>query len=414
MTKRTFIVVGASLAGAKAAEELRERGFDGRVLLVGSEPERPYERPPLTKDYLRDESEREKAYVHEDGFYAQHEIELETGTTVTAIDPGASRVSLGDGRELGYDRLLLATGAEPRRIPLAGAELDGVHYLRTLADCDALRERLDRGGRAVVVGAGWIGSEFAASARQRGLEVTVIDPVALPNERIFGAEIGAFYRDVHARQGVELALGEGVEAFEDDGAGAIARVRTGAGRVVECDFAVVGIGVAPRTELASNAGLDVDNGILVDETLRTSAANVFAAGDVARAWHPFYGERVRVEHWANALNQGPAAARAMLGEPVAYDRIPYFFSDQYDVGMEYSGHAPQWDEVVFRGDRDGDQFVAFWLRDGRVAASMNVNVWDVNEHVQALIRSRRTVDVAALTDPDTPLDSLVAHPTTPS
>ena len=408
MSEQTFIIVGASLTGAKAAEELRERGFDGRVLLIGAEPERPYERPPLTKDYLRGESPRAKAYVHEEGFYAQHQIELVTSATVTAIDPAASKVTLADGRELGFDRLLLATGAEPRRIPVSGADLDGVYYLRTLADCDVLRERLDAGGHAVVVGAGWIGSEFAASARQRGLEVTVIDPLALPNERIFGPEIGGFYRDVHLNHGVELLLGDGVQSFEGDGA--VARVRTVSGRVVDCDFAVVGIGVVPRVELAERAGLAVDNGVLVNEQLQTSAPGVFAAGDIARAWHPFFGERVRVEHWSNALNQGPAAARAMLGDPVSYDRIPYFFSDQYDVGMEYSGHAPQWDEVVFRGERDGGEFIAFWLQGGRVIAGMNVNVWDVNEHVQALVRSRQTVDVAELIDSDTPLESLLGEP----
>ncbi|HEU4974172.1 MAG TPA: FAD-dependent oxidoreductase [Baekduia sp.] len=411
MSKQTHVIVGAGLAGAKAAEELRRRGFGGRVVLAGAEPERPYERPPLTKDYLRGESERDKAYVHEPSFYAEHDIELLTDTTVTAIDPAAGRVTLDDGQELRYDRLLLATGAEPRRIPVPGADLEGVLYLRTLADCDALRERLDRGGRAVVVGAGWIGSEFAASARQRGLAVTVIDPLALPNERIFGPEIGGFYRDVHRRHGVDLALGEGVEAFEGDGAG-VARVRTDRGRSVECDFAVVGIGVVPRVDLARAAGLTIDNGIVVDEQLRTSAPNVFAAGDVADAWHPFYGRRIRVEHWANALHQGPAAARAMLGEPVSFEQLPYFFSDQYDVGMEYSGHAPQWDDVVFRGDPAGGEFLAFWLRDGRIAAGMNVNVWDVNEHVQALIRSRRTIDRAALTDPDTPLESLAGPATT--
>jgi 3-phenylpropionate/trans-cinnamate dioxygenase ferredoxin reductase subunit len=404
MSKRTFIIVGASLAGAKAAQELRERGFDGRVLLMGAEPERPYERPPLTKDYLRGESERAKAYVHEDGFYAAQQIELLTSTTVTAIDTASSRVTLGDGRELGFDRLLLATGAEPRRIAIAGAELDGVHYLRTLSDCDALRERLQAGGRVVVVGAGWIGSEFAASARQRGLEVTLVDPLVLPNERVFGPEIGGFYRDVHRDHGVELALGESVEAFEGDRA--VKRVRTAAGRVIDCDFVVVGIGVGPRVELAAAASLTVDNGILVDEQLRSSAPDVFAAGDVARAQHPFYGERMRVEHWSNALNQGPAAARAMLGEPVSYDRIPYFFSDQYDVGMEYSGYAPKWDEIVFRGDPADGAFIAFWLQNGRVVAGMNVNVWDVNEHVQALIRSRAPIERAALTDRDTPLDTL--------
>jgi len=412
MSEQTFVIVGASLAGAKAAEELRTRGFGGRVMLIGAEPELPYERPPLTKDYLRGESERAKTHVHEDGFYAEQEIDLLTDTTVTAVDTGGARVTLGDGREIPFDRLLLATGAEPRRIAIAGAELDGVHYLRTLADCDTLRERLETGGHVVVVGAGWIGSEFAASARQRGLQVTIVDPLALPNERIFGPEIGAFYRDVHLDHGVELALGSGVEAFEGDGA--VARVRTDAGRVIECDFVVVGIGVTPRIALAEQAGLELDNGILVDETLQTSVAGVFAAGDVANAWNPFYGERVRVEHWSNALNQGPAAARAMLGEPVSYDRIPYFFSDQYDVGMEYSGHAPRWDQVVFRGDPGEGEFIAFWLRDQRVLAGMNVNVWDVNEHVQALIRSGQPVDISALADPDTPLDSLAAKPSSGS
>ncbi len=411
MSKPTFIIIGASLAGAKAAEELRKQGFDGRVLLVGSEPERPYERPPLTKDYLREESPRAKAYIHEEGFYTEQHIELETDATVTAIDPRGSRVTLADGRELGYDRLL-ATGAEPRRIAIAGAELDGVHYLRTLEDCDALRGRLHTGGRVVVVGGGWIGSELAASARHRGLEVTVIDPQPLPLERLFGAEVGAFYRDVHRSHGVELVLGEGVQAFE--GERAVRSVRTSGGRAIECDLVVVGIGVVPRIQLAEQHGLATENGVAVSESLASSEPQIFAAGDLASAWHPFYGERISVEHWANALNQGPAAARAMLGQPVSYDRIPYFFSDQYDVGMEYSGYAPVWDEVVFRGDPADGKFVAFWLRDGRVAAGMNVNVWDVNEHVQALIRSRHRIDAAALRDADVPLDSLLGDSTSGS
>src|SRR3984885_3956939 len=390
MSKQTFVIVGASLAGAKAAQELREHGFDGRIVLIGAESERPYERPPLTKDYLRGESEREKAYVHRAEFYGEQDIELISGATVTAIDPDGSRVTLDAGRDVDYDKLLLTTGAEPRRIEVPGADLEGIHYLRTLADCDALRARIEDSGRVAVVGAGWIGSEFAASARQLGLDVTVIDPLAVPNEQIFGAEIGTFYRDVHVRHGVEMLLGQGLEAFEGDGA--VARVRTTAGKVVECDFAVVGIGIMPRTDLAADAGIAVENGIVANQRLETSAPGIFVAGDAANAWHPFYERHIRVEHWANALNQGPAAARAMLGEDVSYDRIPYFFSDQYDVGMEYSGYATSWDDVVFRGDREGGEFIAFWLRDGRVVAGMNVNVWDVNGHVPAVIGSRQPVD----------------------
>jgi 3-phenylpropionate/trans-cinnamate dioxygenase ferredoxin reductase subunit len=244
-----------------------------------------------------------------------------------------------------------------------------------------------------------------------GVEVTLIDPLELPNERIFGPEIGWFYRDVHAEHGVSLALGDGVAAFE--GEGELSAIRTSAGRRIECDFAVVGIGVVPRVDLARDAGLEVENGIVVDERLQTSRPDIFAAGDVASGWHPLYGQRIRVEHWANALNQGPAAARAMLGEPVSYDRIPYFFSDQYEIGMEYSGYATSWDQVVFRGDRDAGEFVAFWLKDDRVVAGMNVNVWDVNQHVQTLIRSQQPVDVGALRDPDTPLESLAVATVVP-
>lgn len=408
MTKQTYVIAGASLTGAKAAEELRAQGFDGRVLLIGAEPERPYERPPLTKEYLRGESVRSKVYVHEETFYVEQEIELESGVTVTSVDPAASRVTLDDGREVAYDRLLLATGAEPRRLPVPGADLEGIYYLRTLGDCDLLRDRLAAGGRVAVVGAGWIGSEFAASARQRGLDVTIIDPLALPNERVFGRQIGEFYRDTHARHGVSLALGDGVRAFQ--GEKGVRGVLTASGRTIGCDFAVVGIGVTPRTALAEGAGLEVGNGVVVDAGLRTSAPGIYAAGDVASAWHPFYGERIRVEHWANARHQGRAAARAMLGEEVSFDKIPYFYSDQYEVGMEYSGYATGWDHVVFRGDREVGEFVVFWLSEGRVVAGMNVNVWDVNEQIQALIRARATIDPAALADPSAPLDSLATAP----
>jgi 3-phenylpropionate/trans-cinnamate dioxygenase ferredoxin reductase component len=401
---QTIVIVGASLAGAKAAQELRDWGFGGRVVLIGDEQELPYERPPLTKDYLRGEQPRDKSLVHEDGFYEEHDIELLTGVTVTAIKPSEQRILVDGDKEFGYDRLLIATGAEPRRIDIAGADLDGVHYLRTLSDCDALRQRLAAGGKVVVVGAGWIGAEFAASARQCGLKVTVIEPATVPLERVLGNELGTFYRDVHATHGVEMRTQTGVEAFE--GSGSVTGVRTSDGQSIACDFVVVGVGVTPRARLADAAGAKIENGIVVNQQLRTTLPNIFAAGDVANAWHPFFKRNIRVEHWANALNQGPAAAQAMLGQDVSYDRIPYFFSDQYEIGMEYSGYATEWDEVIYRGAVDGGEFIAFWLKDQRVIAGMNVNVWDVNEDVQTLIRSRQEINPAALRDQSTPLGEL--------
>ncbi len=403
---QTHIIVGASLAGAKAAETLREEGFDGRVVLIGAEDERPYERPPLSKDYLRGEVGREKVYVHDEAYYADHNVELRVGTTAVGLNTSSKELTLNDGQRLCYDRLLLATGSEPRRLTIPGADLDGVLYLRSVHDSDLLRERLDRGGAVVVVGAGWIGAEVAASARQRGLEVTVVEPASVPLERVMGAEVGAIYRDIHTDHGVEMLMGTEVEAFE--GHEAVERVRTSDGRVIECEFVVVGVGVQPRIQLAAKAGLDVDNGVLVDEHLETSVSGVFAAGDVANARHPFYGERIRVEHWANALHQGPAAARSMLGQAGPFDRLPYFFSDQYEVGMEYSGFARDWNRVVFRGDPASREFVAFWISDGRVVAGMNVNVWDVNEPIRRLISERVTVDDRRLADPDVPINQLVA------
>jgi len=400
---QTFVIVGASLAGAKAAEALREEGFDGRVLLVGAEAERPYERPPLSKDYLRGEADG-RPYVHEESFYGEHDIDLRLGREVSRLDTGSREATLDDGETLRYDRLLLATGAEPRRLPIPGADLDGVLYLRTVPDSDRIRERLDRGGSLVVVGAGWIGAEVAASARQRGMEVTIVEPMSVPLERVLGPEMGAFYRDVHADQGVRLLLGTGVEGFE--GGTAVERVRTNDGQTLDCDAVVVGVGVKPRTALAEAAGLAMGDGVLADELLQTSAEGVFAAGDVVSAQHPFYGQRIRVEHWANALEQGPAAARNMLGAGAPYDKLPYFFSDQYDVGMEYAGYATSWDRVVVRGDLAGREFIAFWLAGDRVLAGMNVNVWDVTDTIQRLIRERVAIDDRRLADPDVPLDEL--------
>jgi 3-phenylpropionate/trans-cinnamate dioxygenase ferredoxin reductase component len=403
MTKQTFVIVGASLAGAKAAESLRTEGFDGRIALIGEEPSLPYERPPLSKDFLRDETDRAGTLVHDEAFYADKEIELLSSTRAEEIDTEAREVVLAGGERLRFDSLLLTTGAAVRRLPVAGAELDGVRYLRSVEDSEALRERLQPGSRLAVVGAGWIGAEVAASARQRGAEVTLIDPMAMPLQRVLGEAVGRVYRDLHADNGVELRLGDGVEAFE--GAGKVERVRTSSGEAIEANTVVVGIGVTPRTELAERAGLETDNGIVVDGRLETNVPGVFAAGDVANHRHPLFGA-LRVEHWANALNQGTAAGKAMLGADEPYARVPYFFSDQYDVGMEYSGYASADDEVILRGDPAGREFIAFWLRDERVVAGMNVNVWDVTDPIQALVRGGAVIDRQALADPDCPLDEL--------
>ena len=408
MAEQTFVIVGASLTGAKAAETLREEGFDGRVVLIGAEAERPYERPPLSKDYLRGEADA-KPYVHDEGFYAEHDIELRTSTTVERIDPAASEVALTGGETLSFERLLLATGSEPRRISLPGDNLDGVLMLRTIADSEAIQARIDAGGRLVTIGAGWIGAEVAASARQRGCDVTILELAELPLERVLGPELGAIYRDIHADHGVRFIGGAAIEAIEGDGK--VAAVRLAGDRRIEADFVVVGVGVEPRTGLATAAGIETENGIVVDELLQTSAPGIFAAGDVANAQHPFFVTRIRVEHWANALTQGPAAARNMLGRAEPYDRIPYFFSDQYDVGMEYSGYAVAWDEVVFRGDPQSREFIAFWLKDERVVAGMNVNVWDVNEHIQTLVRAGRPIDRRRLADAAVPLDDVLTRQT---
>jgi 3-phenylpropionate/trans-cinnamate dioxygenase ferredoxin reductase component len=398
-----FAIVGGGLAGAKAAETLRLEGFDGRLVLIGDEPERPYERPPLSKDYLRGET-TDAPYVHEASFYPDNDIELLTSTRVTGIEPGPRELLLEGDRRLGYDRLLIATGSVPRRLEAPGGKLDGIHYLRTLADSARIGKRIDDGVKLVVIGSGWIGAEIAASARRKGCEVTMIEMSSLPLERVLGPEVGRIYLDLHRDEGVEFLPETTVDHFEGDGS--VERVITKDDASIEADLVVVGVGVAPRTGLVE-APLRIDNGVVVDERLETSVPGVFAAGDVANAWHPFYGHRLRVEHWANALNQGPVAARAMLGRDATYDEIPYFFSDQYETGMEYSGYAIEWDEVVFRGDVEAREFIAFWLEDDRVVAGMNMNVWDVSDPIRELIRSRRRVSRRELVDPDIPLSQLI-------
>jgi 3-phenylpropionate/trans-cinnamate dioxygenase ferredoxin reductase component len=404
-TTPTFVIVGAGLAGAKAAETLRGEGFTGRLLLVGEEAERPYDRPPLSKAYLRGEVDRDGLSLHQGEFYATHDIQLHTSTAVRSIHPVARRLELASGERVGYDRLLLATGAAPRRLPLPGAGLDGIHHLRSRGDADTLAAAAARAEHVVVVGTGWIGSEAAASLRQLGRQVTLLGPDTAPLARVLGPEIGGVYRDLHADHGVRLQLGTRVAGFR--GHRRVEAVVTSDGRTIECDLALVGAGAVPRTELAEAAGLPVQGGVLVDQRLQVlGAAGVYAAGDVAAAWHPRYRTHLRVEHWANAFHQGPAAARSMLGIPTSYQRLPYFFSDQYDLSIQHAGLATAWDQVVLRGDPATHAFLAFWLKDQRVVAGMHANVWDAIEPIQTLIRDGRPVDPARLADPTIPLDQV--------
>ena len=406
--REPFVIVGGGLAGAKAAETLRAQGFDGPVVLVAGEDEVPYERPPLSKGYLLGTADRESPRVHPAAWYPEHDVDLRTGVRATNLDPAGHRLTLDTGEELGYAKLLLATGSSARRLPVPGADLDGVRYLRTFADSDRLLADLSGGGkRVVIVGAGWIGLEVAAAARHHGNDVTIVEPQPTPLHAVLGPEMGAVFAKLHRSNGVDLFTDTTVREFRGAG-GRVTSVVTDGHAGLPADLVVVGVGATPNIELAAAAGLEVDNGVVTDHALRTSAPDVFAAGDVASSFHPLFGRYVRVEHWANALNGGPAAARSMLGQEVSYDRVPYFFTDQYDLGMEYSGLSSPGDTVITRGNPDDGAFIAFWLRDGRVTAGMNVNVWDVTDPIQALIRARREVPVASLTDPDTPLERLAA------
>ncbi|MEW2181264.1 FAD-dependent oxidoreductase [Streptomyces sp. NPDC005406] len=414
---RTFVIVGGGLAGAKAAETLRAEGFSGRVILIGDERDHPYERPPLSKGYLGGKEDRDSVFVHETAWYAGADIELHLGQPVTALNRDARSVELGDGTVIHYDKLLLATGAEPRRLDIPGTDLAGVHHLRRLAHADRLRNVLAALGRdnghLVIAGAGWIGLEVAAAARGYGAEVTVVEPEATPLLRVIGPELGQIFTDLHSDHGVRFHFGGRLtEIVGQDGM--VLAVRTDDGEEHPAHDVLAAIGAAPRAALAEAAGLEIapreqGGGVAVDASLRTSDPHIYAAGDVANVAHPLLGTRLRVEHWANALNSGPAAARAMLGQDVAYDRVPYFFSDQYDLGLEYSGWAPpgSYDQVVIRGDAGKREFIAFWLKDHKVLAGMNVNVWDVTETVQELIRAGQPVDPDALADPSVPLESLI-------
>jgi 3-phenylpropionate/trans-cinnamate dioxygenase ferredoxin reductase subunit len=393
--EQTFVIVGGGLAGAKAAETLRAEGFEGRVVLVGAEAELPYERPPLSKGFLLGEEDQSKLFVHGGSWYTDHEVELVLGQPATDLDPARRRIRVGADR-IGYTKLLLATGASPRHLrgnDAPAAESETVYHLRQLADAQRLRESLRRGGRVVVVGGGWIGLETAAAARHHGCEVTVLEPQTTPLQTTLGERIGGFFADVHRAHGVTFHLGTGVADVRRSGQGA--EVETADGTVLAADTVIVGIGARPITELADQAGLRVENGVVVDAALRTSDPHIYAAGDVAAAFHPTYRRHLRVEHWANALHQGPAAARAMLGQDVRYDRLPYFFTDQYDLGMEFTGwFSPgAYDQIVLRGELGSRAFQAFWITDHRVVAGMHVNRWDDGlTEAKDLIRNHTLVD----------------------
>ena len=410
-SSETYLIVGASLAGAKAAEALRDKGFEGRIVLIGAEQHLPYERPPLSKGYLAGSADREKVYVHPQDWYAEHDIELCLNQTVTRIDRDARVVELADGSRVGYDKLLLTTGASPRTLSVPGADADGVYLLRTLDDSDSLRELLARISRLVVIGAGWIGLEVSAAARQAGVEVTVIESADLPLLRVLGPEVARVFADLHVQHGVDFRFNASLSEIRTSD-GRATGVTLGDGTVIEADAVLVAVGVKPNTELAEAAGLSVDNGILLDSSLGTSDSRIFAAGDVANAMNALFNTHVRVEHWANALNQPATAAASMLGQPATHDQLPYFFTDQYDLGMEYVGYFEPggYDQVVFRGDVSSREFIAFWVRDGRVLAGMNVNVWDVVDDIKALIRSQAPIPAERLADTGTPLAELAGVP----
>jgi 3-phenylpropionate/trans-cinnamate dioxygenase ferredoxin reductase subunit len=406
----SFVIVGAGLAGAKGVEALRGIGFEGDITLIGAEAHGPYERPPLSKDYLLGNETRDKIFVHSQAWYAEHRVELRLATTVAAVDRDAHQVVTSVGERVRYDKLLLTTGSSPRRLSLPGAELDNVLYLRTLEDSDRIRHALGSGVRVVVIGAGWIGLETAAAARAAGAEVTVLENAELPLLQVLGSRIAHVFADLHRDNGVDLRCDVSVVGIRvtTDGR-SVAGVELADGTAVPADLVIVGIGATPNLDLARESSLATDNGVVVDSQLRSSDPNVFCAGDIANAYHPFFGKHLRVEHWANALHQPAVAANAMIGGDSVYERLPYFYTDQYDVGMEYTGHVEpeDTDSVVIRGDLRTRRFIAFWIRDGRVLAGMNVNVWDVTGTINQLVQSKRQIDVDRLTDTDVPLDRVL-------
>ncbi|MBB5957603.1 NADPH-dependent 2,4-dienoyl-CoA reductase/sulfur reductase-like enzyme [Saccharothrix tamanrassetensis] len=381
-----IVIIGSGLAGASAAGSLREQGYDNELILFGREAHQPYELPALSKDVLLGNTD-EPNRVHEADFYEAHRVDLRLGTEITEIRASERAIVDSDGVTHSYDRLVLATGSTPRTLPVPNADLPGLRTLRTIEDSLSLRESLTADARVVIVGAGWIGCEVAAAARRHGSDVTVVDPVDLPLRRVLGPTIGAVFRDLHADHGVHWRLGIGVDGFTPNG------VRLADGSEVRGDVVVLGVGAKPNTDLAEKAGLTLaEGGVAVDAALRTSSPDICAIGDIAAHDHPRYGRRVRVEHWANAKDQGAHVAGTILGRSEAYTGAPYFFSDQYDLGMEYRGLADaEHDRLVVRGSLEDRDFTAFWLRDGRLRAAMNVNQWDDGVALQALVDSHAAV-----------------------
>ena len=397
-----IVVIGGGLAAAKAVETLREEGFDGAISLIGAEAERPYERPPLSKDYLQGKSTSDDLFVHPENWYADHGVDVHFGDAAVSIDRDSRTVSLASGESVAYDRLLLATGSRPNTLRIPGAELAGVFSLRRIGDSDQIRAAFADAKKLVVIGAGWIGLETAAAARAVGLDVTVLEFAPLPLQRVLGDELAGYFADLHRKNGVDLRTSVSVTSLEGTD-GRVSAVRVG-DESIPADMVIVGVGISPNSELAAEAGLAVDNGITVDEKLRTSDPTIFAAGDVANAWNTALGAHIRVEHWDNAIRQGQLAAKSMLGEAVSYDWQPYFYTDQFDLGMEYVGFASVGDDVVIRGDKASGEFIAFWLSDGVLTAGMNVNIWDVNDEIRALIG--KAIDPSRLADPQIPLTEL--------
>lgn len=404
-----FVIIGGGLAGAKAVEALRDSGFDGQVVLFAEEEHLPYERPPLSKEYLAGKKSLTDFTVQNSDWYRDHNVDLRLGSRASALNPAEHAVALPDGTTVQYEKLLLATGSASRRPPIPGSDADAVHYLRTYDEAVALNSVLTEGSSLAVVGAGWIGLEVAAGARQRGVDVTVVETAKQPLVAALGETVGEVFAELHRDHGVDLRLEAQVEEITTTG-GKATGLKMRDGSTVAADAVLVAVGAKPNVELAEQAGLAMgDGGVLVDASLRTSDPDIYAVGDIAAAEHPLFGCRIRTEHWANALKQPAVAAAGMLGKPGEYAELPYFFTDQYDLGMEYAGHAPSFERVVFRGDVAGREFVAFWLDgDNRVLAGMNVNIWDVLDDVKALITSRASVDPDKLADPKAPLADLLS------